>query len=105
MVGGRNWPPASRQRENTFAKPSLADSVAQVQFSEATTFTRIPIRALSSASRVSSTASGGRLSASPDGSSNDDSFRIAARFDMDTERDAFVSSLAKFTYLTTIKAG
>eukprot|EP00930_Biecheleria_cincta_P093702 TRINITY_DN8420_c0_g1_i1.p1 TRINITY_DN8420_c0_g1~~TRINITY_DN8420_c0_g1_i1.p1 ORF type:complete len:1819 (+),score=462.05 TRINITY_DN8420_c0_g1_i1:712-5457(+) len=29
--------------------------------------------------------------------------RIAARFDMDTERDAFVSSLAKFTYLTTIK--
>ena len=24
---------------------------------------------------------------------------------MDTERDAFVSSLAKFTYLTTIKAG
>lgn len=31
--------------------------------------------------------------------------RIAARFDMDTERDAFVSSLAKFTYLTTIKVG
>jgi len=29
--------------------------------------------------------------------------RIAARFDMDTERDAFVSSLAKFTYLTTVK--
>jgi len=29
--------------------------------------------------------------------------RIAARFDMDTERDAFVSSLAKFTYLTTLK--
>merc|ERR1740130_1686063 len=29
--------------------------------------------------------------------------RIAARFDMETERDAFVSSLAKFTYLTTIK--
>jgi len=29
--------------------------------------------------------------------------RIAARFDMDTERDAFVSSLAKFTYLITIK--
>lgn len=29
--------------------------------------------------------------------------RVAARFDMDTERDAFVSSLAKFTYLTTIK--
>ena len=33
-----------------------------------------------------------------------DLIRIAARFDMDTERDAFVSSLAKFTYLTTIKA-
>ena len=32
-----------------------------------------------------------------------DHVRIAARFDMDTERDAFVSSLAKFTYLTTIK--
>jgi len=29
--------------------------------------------------------------------------RIAARFEMETERDAFVSSLAKFTYLTTIK--
>lgn len=29
--------------------------------------------------------------------------RIAARFDMDTERDAFVSSLAKFTYLITLK--
>lgn len=29
--------------------------------------------------------------------------RIAARFDLETERDAFVSSLAKFTYLTTIK--
>merc|ERR1719253_2360366 len=29
--------------------------------------------------------------------------RIAARFDMDTERAAFVSSLAKFTYLTTVK--
>jgi len=29
--------------------------------------------------------------------------RIAARFDMDTERDAFVSSLAKFTYLATVK--
>jgi len=29
--------------------------------------------------------------------------RVAARFDMDTERDAFVSSLAKFTYLITIK--
>lgn len=29
--------------------------------------------------------------------------RISARFDMDTERDAFVSSLAKFTYLTTLK--
>lgn len=31
------------------------------------------------------------------------SIRIAARFDMDTERDAIVSSLAKFTYLTTLK--
>jgi len=29
--------------------------------------------------------------------------RLAARFGMDTERDAIVSSLAKFTYLTTIK--
>merc|ERR550537_194911 len=29
--------------------------------------------------------------------------RISARFDMDMERDAFVSSLSKFTYLTTIK--
>merc|ERR1719281_1585956 len=29
--------------------------------------------------------------------------RIASRFDMDMERDAFVSSLAKFTYLTTVK--
>ena len=64
-------------------------------------------RASSSALRASSTASGGepRLRCSPGRGAAPLGFRIAARFDMDTERDAFVSSLAKFTYLTTIKAG